>query len=73
MKNKVNQDYIMYQAPVSLSWSPHGFLCLTENKLPNLEKPILGKPKKLKASLENPQKNINYNIYRNEESILPNE
>lgn len=33
---------MLYPCPASITWNPHGLLCLSENKVSNYLKPIIG-------------------------------
>lgn len=55
-RSKINKNYILYPSPASLTWSPHGMLCLTENKVGIVSIPIVGNMHSYRNIIEAPYK-----------------
>ncbi len=41
-RSQINPNYMLYPCPASVTWSPHGMLCLSENKVGGISKPVQG-------------------------------
>lgn len=52
----INKNYMLYPCPASITWSPHGMLCLTENKVGTVSKPIVGNIYSYRNLIEAPYK-----------------
>ncbi len=50
-RKEVSTKYILYHAPVCLTWSPKGQFCLTENKAPATKQSLIGAPLSFKQSI----------------------